>query len=195
MGKKKRSVGELNASSMADIAFLLLVFFLVTTSMSTDKGLARRLPPPIPADQKQDDVKMNKRNVLQILVNSNNDLMVNGEVLEVSKLKEKAKEFILNPSNSEELPEKEVGSFGSFGNVMYTKKHVISLQNDRGTQYQAYIEVQNALVAAYDEIRDDFSMQKRGKKFADLSEEEQKEVQKIFPQKISEAEPKNYGGN
>ena len=195
MGKKKRSVGELNASSMADFAFLLLVFFLVTTSMSTDKGLARRLPPPIPADQKQDDVEMNKRNVLQILVNSNNDLMVNGEVLEVSKLKEKAKEFILNPSNSEELPEKEVGSFGSFGNVMYTKKHVISLQNDRGTQYQAYIEVQNALVAAYDEIRDDFSMQKRGKKFADLSEEEQKEVQKIFPQKISEAEPKNYGGN
>ena len=78
MGKKKRSVGELNASSMADIAFLLLVFFLVTTSMSTDKGLARRLPPPIPADQKQDDVEMNKRNVLQILVNSNNDLMVNG---------------------------------------------------------------------------------------------------------------------
>ncbi len=195
MGKKKRSVGELNASSMADIAFLLLVFFLVTTSMSTDKGLARRLPPPVPADQQQDDVEMNKRNVLQILVNSNNDLMVNGEVLEVSKLKEKAKEFILNPSNSEELPEKEVGSFGSFGNVMYTKKHVISLQNDRGTQYQAYIEVQNALVAAYDEIRDDFSMQKRGKKFADLSEDEQKEVQKIYPQKISEAEPKNYGGN
>lgn len=195
MGKKKRSVGELNASSMADIAFLLLVFFLVTTSMSTDKGLARRLPPPIPADQQQDDVEMNKRNVLQILVNSNNDLMVNGEVLEVSKLKEKAKEFILNPANSEELPEKEVGNFGSFGNVMYTKKHVISLQNDRGTQYQAYIEVQNALVAAYDEVRDDFSMSKKGKKFVDLSEEEQKEVQKIFPQKISEAEPKNYGGN
>lgn len=195
MGKKKRSVGELNASSMADIAFLLLVFFLVTTSMSTDKGLARRLPPPVPKDQITEDIEMNKRNVLQILVNSNNDLMVNGEVLEVSKLKEKAKEFILNPSNSEELPEKEVGSFGSFGNVMYTKKHVISLQNDRGTQYQAYLDVQNALVAAYDEIRDDFSMQKRGKKFADLSEEEQKEVQKIFPQKISEAEPKNYGGN
>ena len=194
MGKKKRSVGELNASSMADIAFLLLVFFLVTTSMSTDKGLARRLPPPVPKDQINEDIEMNKRNVLQILVNSNNDLMVNGEVLEVSKLKEKAKEFILNPSNSEELPEKEVGSFGSFGNVMYTKKHVISLQNDRGTQYQAYLDVQNALVAAYDEIRDDFSMQKRGKKFADLSEEEQKEVQKIFPQKISEAEPKNYGG-
>ena len=195
MGKKKRSVGELNASSMADIAFLLLVFFLVTTSMSTDKGLARRLPPPVPKDQINENIEMNKRNVLQILVNSNNDLMVNGEVLEVSKLKEKAKEFILNPSNSDELPEKEVGSFGSFGNVMYTKKHVISLQNDRGTQYQAYLDVQNALVAAYDEIRDDFSMQKRGKKFADLSEEEQKEVQKIFPQKISEAEPKNYGGN
>ena len=196
MGKKKRSVGELNASSMADIAFLLLVFFLVTTSMSTDKGLVRRLPPPVPKDKIDDtEIEMNKRNVLQILVNSNNDLMVNGEVLEVSKLKEKAKEFILNPSNSEELPEKEVGSFGSFGNVMYTKKHVISLQNDRGTQYQAYLDVQNALVAAYDEIRDDFSMQKRGKKFADQSEEEQKEVQKIFPQKISEAEPKNYGGN
>ena len=70
MGKKKRSVGELNASSMADIAFLLLVFFLVTTSMSTDKGLARRLPPPVPKDQINGNIEMNKRNVLQILVNS-----------------------------------------------------------------------------------------------------------------------------
>ena len=77
---------------------------------------------------------------------------------------------------------------------MVTKNHVISLQNDRGTSYQAYIDVQNELAKAYNELRDDISKNKFGKVFADLSEDEQKAVQQIYPQKISEAEPKNYGG-
>lgn len=197
MGKKKREVQEVNASSTADIAFLLLVFFLVTTSMSTDKGLARRLPPPVPENQEQpENIEVNKRNVLTVLVNSRNDLLVNGEVIDVSRLKDKAKEFILNKADDPELPELFVEDFGpGLGVQRYTKKHVISLQNDRGTQYQAYINVQNALVAAYDEVRDEFCLPKYGKRYAELDEDTQKAVQKVYPQKISEAEPKDYSNN
>ena len=193
MGKKKREVQEVNASSTADIAFLLLVFFLVTTSMSTDKGLSRVLPPPLPDDLEQPEIKVKERNVLTVLVNSRNQLLVNGEVMEVSRLKDKAKDFILNKTNSPDLPEIVVEDFGKgFGPIAYTKNHVISLQNDRGTKYEAYIGVQNALVAAYDEIRDEYCLPKFGRRFVDLDETNQEVVKKFYPMKISEAEPKDY---
>ena len=181
---------------MADISFLLLIFFLVTTSMATDKGLFRTLPPPVDKTQQTTDpIEVNKRNVMLILVNGNDRLMVNGEVMDVNKLKEKAKEFISNPLNKEDLPAKEVVNIPLMGgNQMVTTKHVISLQNDRVTSYKAYLAVQNELVAAYDELRDEISSKKFGRVFADLSKEEQDAVKILYPQKISEAEPKTYGG-
>ena len=195
MARKKRKVPGLNGSSSADIAFLLLIFFLVTTSMDTDKGLSRRLPPPIPPDQQQDqEMDVKQRNVLQILINSNNQLLVGGEPMDVNELRNKAKEFIANKEELANLPERIVTEVAFFGNYPVTKYHVISLQNDRNTEYQAYIEVQNELVAAYNELRDEISKSKFGKNFADLMEDQQKAVQSIYPQKISEAEPKQYGG-
>lgn len=179
---------------MADISFLLLIFFLVTTSMATDKGLSRTLPPPSSNEEKTNDVEVNKRNIMMILVNSNDRLMVNGEMMDVSKLKEKAKEFIANPSNKENLPMKEAVQIPILGTQMITSKHVISLQNDRGTSYQAYIAVQNELVAAYNELRNELSSSKfGGRKYDELTSEEQDAVKQYYPQKISEAEPKNYG--
>lgn len=179
---------------MADISFLLLIFFLVTTSMATDKGLSRTLPPPATNEEKTKDVDVNKRNIMMILVNSNDRLMVNGEMMDVSKLKEKAKKFIANPTNDENLPAKEAVQIPILGTQMITSKHVISLQNDRGTSYQAYIAVQNELVAAYSELRDELSVQKfSGRKFEELTADEQDAVKQYYPQKISEAEPKNYG--
>lgn len=195
MGKRK--VQEINASSMADIAFLLLIFFLVTTTMSVDKGLSRRLPPPLPPDMEKPDVDVKKRNIFIVLINSNNQLMVQGEALDVKQLREKAKAFIKNEAADPSLPELvpvDVVIDGVTETVLTTKKHVISLQNDRGTQYQKYIEVQNELVAAYNELRDEYSKARFGATYAELSEERQKAVQTIYPQKISEAEPKNYGG-
>ncbi len=194
MARAKKKVPEVNSSSTADIAFLLLVFFLCTTTMAVNKGLARRLPPPVPAEQKTEDLKVKERNVFVVLINSNDQLLVQGEYLEVKDLKEKAKEFIKNDENSENLPEKEVIEVEYFGNIAVTKNHVISLQNDRGTSYSAYIEVQNELVAAYNELRNDLAKAKFGQIYDDLSEDQQKAIQKIYPQKISEAEPKNYGG-
>lgn len=194
MGKQKREVPELNSSSTADIAFLLLVFFLMTTSMAVNKGLARRLPPPVPAEQKTEDLKVKERNVFVVLINSEDQLLVRGEYTELADLKEKAKEFIKNAGDDPNMPEKEPMDVEYFGTVLVTKNHVISLQNDRGTSYAAYINVQNELVAAYNELRNELSKAKFAKNFEDLDSEQQKAIQKIYPQKISEAEPKNYGG-
>ena len=194
MGRKKRKVPAMNATSSADIAFMLLIFFLITTSMDTDKGLARRLPPPVPKDQKQDNEdEINKRNLLPILISSSNQILCDGQIVDIKQLKDKVKEFIDNPFNDEHKPEKLEEDVPMFGKMMITKKHVISLQNDRGTEYQVYISVQNELVKAYNELRDDTSRKKFGKAFADLDEEQQTAVQVIYPQHISEAEPKNYG--
>lgn len=192
---KKRKVPEINSSSMADIAFLLLIFFLVTTTMAVNKGLARRLPPPVPADQKTEDLKVKERNVFVVLINSDNQLLVQNEYMDISKLKDKAKEFIVNNNDDPNMPERSVMNIEYFGNVMVTKDHVISLQNDRGTSYSKYIEVQNELVAAYNELRNDLARTKWGVSYNELDESKQNAVQKFFPQKISEAEPKNYGGN
>jgi len=189
-----RKLNEINASSMADISFLLLIFFLVTTSMNVSTGLTRRLPPPLPPDQKPQDVDINKRNLFVVKINSLNQLLVQGEELNIRDLKEKAKEFIENKDNDPTLPVRVLNDFDLIGPLEYTKDHVISVQNDVDTQYQVYIDVQNELVAAYNELREELSKSKFGKQFSDLNEDQQRVVQEVYPQKISEAEPKNYGG-
>ncbi len=194
MGKSKRKIKEINSSSMADISFLLLIFFLVTTSMNVSTGLQRRLPPPLPPDQKPQDIDIKKRNIFVVKVNSMNQLLVQGQEMSVRDLREKAKEFIKNEANDPNLPEKVTVDIPNLGNVEITKDHVISLQNDVDTQYQAYIEVQNELVGAYNELRNEFAQERFGKKYDELDPELQKAVQDVYPQKISEAEPKNYGG-
>ena len=193
MAKGKRKVPDINSSSTADIAFLLLIFFLITTSMDTDRGLARRLPPPPEPNQPESEDKIKQRNVLQVFLNMYDQLMVNGEVINVSQLKDKAKDFITNKFNDDTLPEKTTLEVEFFGPVQVTEKHVISLQNDRSSSYEAYINVQNELVAAYNELRNEISIEKWGKPYAELDEDQKKAVREVYPQKISEAEPKKYG--
>ncbi len=193
MAKGKRKVPDINSSSTADIAFLLLIFFLITTSMDTDRGLARRLPPPPEKDQQDSEDKIKQRNVLQVFLNMYDQLMVNGEVINVSQLKDKAKEFITNKLNDETLPELSVKEIEFFGPVQVTEKHVISLQNDRSSSYEAYINVQNELVAAYNELRNEIAQEKFGKQYNELNDDQKKAIREVYPQKISEAEPKKYG--
>ena len=194
MGKKNRKAPEVNSTSTADIAFMLLLFFLMTSSMNTDKGLPRRLPQPIPKDQPPQDTKIKKRNLMVVLINSTNQVAVDGEYTDVKQLKDKVKEFIENPTNDEHKPEKVEEDIPYFGKVMITKNHVISLQNDRGTEYQAYINVQNELAAAYSELRNDLALKKFGTVFEKLDEDQTSAVMTYYKQGISEAEPKNYGG-
>ena len=188
-----RKVPAINASSMADISFLLLIFFLITTSMDVSQGLARRLPQPPDPNQKIEETDINQRNLFVVKINSANQLLVQGQETNISQLRAKAKEFIDNPNNDPHLPVLVTEEIPGLGVVTYTPDHVISVQNDVDTQYQAYLDVQNELVAAYNELRDAFSKKQFGKSYNELEEEEQKLVQKVYPQKISEAEPKNYG--
>ena len=185
-----RKTPEINSSSTADIAFLLLCYFLMTTTMNQDMGLQRRLPPMPDKNQKVEDQKVNRRNIIIVKINSADRLLAGNEPIHVSQLKDKIKEFLTNPANNPELPEKSEIDIEGYGPCMVSKG-VISLQNDRGTSYQAYISVQNELVAAINELRDEWAMANYGSKYANLDEEKQNVVRKAIPQNISEAEPKD----
>lgn len=189
----KREIQEVNAGSMADIAFLLLIFFLMTTTMDTDSGLARMLPPPIPPNE-EPPPPIRERNVFEVLINANNQLLVEKQPMALRDLRAAAKEFIENPMNLENLPEKEMIEVPYFGVIPVTAKAVISLQNDRGTQYQMYLSVQNELQAAYNELREEISRRQFNMKFSELDSDQQSAIRQIYPQRISEAEPRNFGG-
>ena len=158
--------------------------------METDKGIQRRLPPMPDEKQQQQDVKVNRRNIVVVRINAQDRILAGGEPMDVTQVKSKIKEFITNPNNSESLPEKEMKEIEGFGQYAVSKG-VVSLQNDRGTSYSAYLRVQNEIVKAFNEIRDDFAMVNYGSKYADLDEEKQKIVREAVPQSISEAEPKD----
>ncbi len=179
MAKSRRGTGEFNTSSMADIAFLLLVFFLMVTTIDTDKGILRRLP-PMP-DGPIVDVKIKKRNIFEIRVNARDDLLVEGEYAQIEQLRELTKRFILNYGVNPSLSDN-------------PQEAVVSLKNDRGTSYDIYIQVQNELTAAYNEVRNAESQRRFGKAYEDLAKKEQKEINNEFPMKVSEAEPENTGG-
>ena len=192
MARKKRKVPGYNAASTADIAFMLLLFFLLTTTMDTDEGLPRRLPnPPDPNQKTEQDV--NTRNILQVMVSSDNRIMCGGEEVSLVQLREKTKDFIENPMDASNLPEKKPIDIPFFGTQLVTLNHVISLQCDRGTSYQTYIDVQNELAAAYSDLRNAASLKQFGKDFKALNDEQRDAVVKLYKQVISEAEPKNYG--
>lgn len=179
---------------MADIAFMLLIFFLVATTMDVDSGLERVLPQMPPENQEKDDTPpIKERNVFAVLLDQYNRLMVEGEIIRVEDLKDKTKEFIMNPNDSENLPEKKETEIPLIGEFPVTKG-VISLRNDQGTQYGTYIAVQNELVAAINELRNDLGSQKFGKSYANCTPEQKDAIREAIPSRISEAEPKQIGG-
>lgn len=186
-----KKVPEINASSMADIAFLLLIFFLVTTTMDVDSGIIRRLPPMPDPTVKPPDVKT--RNMFKVSVNSKDGLFVDGKIGSIETLKEQAKRFLSNVNNDEHLPEKREENIPGLG-TYDVSKGVISLKNDRGTSYNMYILVQNELTAAINELRDELSRERFGSPFIELKEDKKDAIQKAIPMSISEAEPENIGG-
>jgi biopolymer transport protein ExbD len=209
MARSKRELQEINAGSMADIAFLLLIFFLVTTTMDVDTGLMRVLPPFV--EEPPENPEVNKRNVFVVLANAQDNLLVEDEYMEVENLKEAAKEFIIGKPNNpgdERFPEFEPASkkpesydliIKYWGENKLVSKQIISLQNDRGTSYDLYIQIQDALASAYQEVRDEVAMDRFGKKYDELADGNEKEqeqakaVKKLIAQRISEAEPKDIG--
>ncbi len=176
---RDRLNNEVNAGSMADIAFLLLIFFLVTTTIASDKGITVKLPPW--SNEEVDAAKLKTRNVFSVLVNADNQLLVRGEPARIEDLRERAKEFILNPQKREDLSEKPT-------------KAIISLKNDRGTKYETYLSVYNELKAAYRELWDDEARKTLGKPYSDnLPLEARKKIRNKIPFVLSEAEPTAFG--
>lgn len=190
MAKKRRAVSEINAGSMADIAFLLLIFFLVTTTMDIDKGLNRRLP-PIDEEQQEQDNLIKKKNIFTVVVNANDELLVEESYMELSELREAAKKFIDNNGDGSCQPCQGEQDPTSSDNPA---KAIVSVSNDRGTSYKTYVTVTNELIAAYTELREELAQRTWGKSLSDLTEEQADYVGEIYPQIISEAEPVNIGG-
>ena len=190
----RRRVPEINAGSMADIAFLLLIFFLAATTMDSDTGLMRQLPAIPDPNVPQDINQINDRNILEVKVNKDNLLLVEGELADFNQLRDLTLNFIINAENSPNMPEKEMMNLPYFGDVAVSKA-VISLQNDIGTKYGVYIAVQNELIAARGKLRDDLSKQQFGVPYAKLDEDKKGAVDDYYKVPISEAEPKRIGGN
>ena len=188
----KRKTPGLNTGAMSDISFLLLTFFLLTSSINTEQGIPRKLPPPKAEDQKDEIVDIKRRNVLEVEVNYLDQISCNGEVIMISELKDKAKEFFANPTNSDELPEKTNKLIDGIGDFAVSKG-VVSLRNDQGTSYDMYVQVQNELQRAVNELRDETALQYFGKKFSVLDSAAQKSVSSAIPMSISEAPPMDYG--
>jgi len=189
----KRSSPEINAGSMSDISFLLLTFFLLTSSVDVNKGMPRRLPPMMP-DQTEKPPPIKERNLLLIKVNSNDRLSINRQLADLSELKERVKTFLTSDGQNETLPEIEEKQIEGLG-VQRISRGIVSLNTDRGTSYRMYMAVQNEIMKAYNELRNDFSMTKFGKNFDVLPEDQQEAVKQKFPLNLSEAEPTNAGKN
>ena len=198
MAGGKRQIQEINASSMADIAFLLLIFFLVATTMNVDTGITRVLPSIPPEEQVAEDLKVKERNLLPIFVNTYDQIMVASRPMDISQVAGEMKRFVLNAGNDENMPEKEDTEIAMPDGTTWVypvSKAVISLTNDRGTSYDVYIQVQNELTRALNEMREDVAQQKYRVSFNDLNDEERKTITDAVPQQISEGELKNVGGN
>ena len=185
-----RKTPEINSSSQADIAFLLLCFFLMTTSMDVDYGITRRLPPPV--EQNDEDVKVKERNVMNVMVNKSDRLLVNGRPSDISMLKDLAKEFMTPRPGDETAPEVETKTFNEGIGDILVSKGVISLQNDRGTSYAMYISVQNELARAFNEMKEELAQKTWHKSLDQLSEDQTKALNEAVPVRVSEAEPVDY---
>ncbi len=204
----RRSTPEVNAGSMADIAFLLLIFFLVTTTIEKDKGIARQLPPIEPPTEKPPIIK--QKNLFIVNVNKDDQLLVEDDLMELKDLRQAAIDFLDNggaPSGSPEYCNFCQGK-RSPSSSDNPEKAVISVQNDRLTSYKMYISVQNELVAAYNYLRNRESQRLYGWNFTEVSKainegefRGSKEaaktklaaIREMFPLLLSEAEPKTRG--
>ena len=192
----RRENPEINAGSMADIAFLLLIFFLVTTTMNVDSGVSKKLSEKPPPDYVPPVIK--EKNIFEVNINRRNEILVEGDqYMQIEELREAAIKFIDNGGGTAEAMAKEDLQVCSWcegdkdpESSDHPKKAIISLQSDRGTAYATYIAVQNELVGAYTDLRNRYSNKKYGRDFDDLTSDQQKEIKiNIYPQIISEAEP------
>ena len=184
--REKRKIPQLNTTSTADISFMLLIFFLVTTSMDMDKVLSRQIPPLVETEEMEAEMHISARNILRIHIRGNNQVLVNDEPASVSAIKNRVEAFVENARNSDQLPEKHERIIALLGKCMVTDKHVIQVKADRSSSYETYFSVQNEIVAAYQTLRNRLARQRFGRAYPECSEEQQGALREYYPQRISE---------
>ena len=192
MAKSKKKAGDINSSSMADIAFLLLIFFLVTTTMDVDTGMKRTLPPWIDPTEQQNDVDVNERNVLKVNVSRSGAIMVGTEEYGSndlrrhgthSRLSQEVYNFLTHLDRSNKKATEIDGM------TYDVSEGLVSLKADDETKYKVYLKVQDELTHAFSLYRDDISFLVYGSKYDDLDDIKAQNIRKAVPMKISEAEP------
>ena len=183
--RKKKRIPGLNTTATADISFMLLIFFLLASSMDTDKGLARQLPPPQDSLNVQ-ELMVKQRNVLEIAIDATDQLTLGGEPITHNELTERIATFVANATNDVSMPEKSRREVFLLGAVDVSDRHVLSIEVDRATSYDAYFQMQNAIVRAYARLRNQLAHQRFGRAYADCSREEREAIGMVYPQRISE---------
>lgn len=169
--RRKRNIPELNTTSTADISFMLLTFFLVTSSMDSDKGLARRLPPP--EDKEQNiEVDAQKDNVIDVEIDAQDKLTCDGKTVSLKQMK--ARVMALAKSKP--------------------TQHIVSVKADPQASYDAYFKMQDAIVSAYNTVRNQQALKLYGHSYAECSQGERTAIAQQYPQRISEAEPEEVEG-
>ncbi len=192
MARRAKKTPGINGSSSADIAFMLLIFFLITTSMDTDKGLLRRLPPLAPKQQEEKQIEINERNIMRLLVNRQDQIVIlkDKDIIKISidQLKDKAVEFIYNKKGVPTLSDMEVKDIPLLGGKVKVviSGYAISLKSEIESSYQTFINVQNELLRAYNEVWEQVAKDYLGKEFKDLTPEQQGAIKEAFPMHISE---------
>ncbi len=167
---------------------MLLIFFLVTSSMDPDKGLSRQLPPP-QQEEREVEQEIKERNVLEIRIDANNQLTCGDDTVNTTTLTERIVEFVANPQNDPELPEKSVREVNYFGRCEVSDRHVLSIQVHRQTSYDVYFQMQDAIVRAYRQLRNQLAVKKFGRPFSKCTLDEREAIGMVYPQRISEEAP------
>lgn len=184
----------LNTTSTADISFMLLIFFLVTTSIDNDYGLTRRLAPP-PQNDEQRETVVKQRDVLTVSLGEGDRLTCNGAEVTPAELERRVEEFVDNKDNRSDMPERHTRDIALLGKCAVTDRHIISIEVDRRATYDAYFALQHAVVAAYGRLRDRLAGERFGRPYADCTPEQQAAVAACYPQRISETAPGGEGGD
>jgi len=183
----RRQVPELNSTSMADIAFLMLVFFLLTSSLEKEKALFQALP------EKKEHINPKtflERDIFEVKIADDNRLIYQDEKIELSELKRMAEIFILNADNNPYMPEVFLKDIPLLGRQEVTANHLFMIRIDRASSYQTYIHVQNTIIAVYNELRNKTAMQKFGKEYMQLKLNQRAAIEQMYPYRIVETEIK-----
>ena len=183
--RRKRTIPELDMTSTADISFMLLIFFLVTSSMDTDWGLPRQLPRP-ENQEKEEELIVKQRNALCLKLDAANLLTCNDEPLKVEELSKRVEEFVANSTDDPSLPEMSVREVHLLGRCKVSDRHVIIVEVSPKATYDAYFQMQNAVVAGYNHLRDELAQTKFHHSYAKCNAEERDAIAMVYPQRISE---------